>query len=88
VKADPLRGGHLFDEALDYCVNRDLRTYLPWSRFYGGLSLINRGQVDQGLETMRGAMVAANKINSKLLGRHISAVLRWPMHEPVNQKRR
>ena len=36
IRADPLRGGHLFDEALDYCVNKDLRTYFPWSRFYGG----------------------------------------------------
>src|SRR6476646_6946548 len=54
IRADPLRGGHLFDEALDYCVNNDLRTYFPWSRFYGGLSLINRGQLDQGLEMMRG----------------------------------
>ena len=67
IRADPLRGGHLFDEALDYCVNKDLRTYFPWSRFYAGLSLINRGQLDQGLEMMRGAMAAAKKINTKLL---------------------
>jgi predicted ATPase len=67
IRADPLRGGHLFDEALDYCVNNDLRTYFPWSRFYGGLSLVNRGQLDQGLEMMRGAMAAAKKINTKLL---------------------
>jgi class 3 adenylate cyclase/predicted ATPase len=67
IGADPLRGGLLFDEALDYCVNKDLRTYFPWSRFYGGLSLINRGQLDQGLEMMRGAMTAAKKINTKLL---------------------
>jgi predicted ATPase len=67
IRADPLRGGHLFDEALDYCVNKDLRTYFPWSRFYGGLSLINRGQLDQGLEMMRGALAAAKKINTKLL---------------------
>ena len=67
IRADPLRGGHLFDEALDYCVSKDLRTYFPWSRFYGGLSLINRGQLDQGLEMMRGAMAAAKKINTKML---------------------
>jgi predicted ATPase len=67
IRADPLRGGHLFDEALDYCVNKDLRTYFPWSRFYGGLSLINRGQLDQGLEMMRDAMAAAKKINTKFL---------------------
>ena len=67
IGADPLRGGHLFDEALDYCVNNDLRAYFPWSRFYGGLSLINRGQSDQGLEMMRGAMAAANKIDAKFL---------------------
>ena len=59
IRADPLRGGRLFDEALDYCVKKDLRTYFPWSRFYGGLSLINRGRLDEGLETMRGAMAAA-----------------------------
>ena len=67
LRADPLRGGHLFDEALDYCVNKDLRTYFPWSRFYGGLSLVDRGELDQGLEMMRGAMTAAKKINTKLL---------------------
>ena len=67
ARADPLRGGHLFDEALDYCVNNDLRTYFPWSRFYGGLSLLNRGQFDAGLEMMHGAMAAAKKINTKLL---------------------
>jgi predicted ATPase len=67
IGADPLRGGHIFDEALDYCVSKDLRTYFPWSRFYGGLSLIKRGQLDQGLEMMRGAMAAAKKINSKML---------------------
>jgi predicted ATPase len=67
IRADPLRGGHLFDEALDYCVNKDLRTYFPWARFYGGLSLVNRGQLDQGLEMMRGAMAAAKKINAKML---------------------
>jgi class 3 adenylate cyclase/predicted ATPase len=67
IRADPLRGGRLFDEALDYCVNNDLRTYFPWSRFYGGLSLVNRGQLNQGLEMMRGAMAAANKINAKFL---------------------
>ena len=67
LRADPLRGGHLFDEALDYCVNMDLRTYFPWSRFYGGLSLVDRGQLDQGLEMMSGAMTAAKKINTKLL---------------------
>ncbi len=48
-------------------MSKDLRTYFPWSRFYGGLSLINRGQLDQGLEMMRGAMAAAKKINSKML---------------------
>ena len=67
ARADPLRGGHLFDEALDYCVNNDLRTYFPWSRFYGGLSLLNRGRFDAGLEMMHGAMAAAKKINTKLL---------------------
>jgi predicted ATPase len=67
IGADPLCGGHIFDEALDYCVNKDLRTYFPWSRFYGGLSLMNQGQLDQGLEMMRGAMAAAKKINAKLL---------------------
>jgi predicted ATPase len=67
IGADPLGGGHLFDEALNYCVNKDLRTYFPWSRFYGGLSLINRGQLDQGLEMARRAMAAAKKINAKFL---------------------
>ena len=48
-------------------MNKDLRTYFPWSRFYGGLSLVDRGLLDQGLEMMQGAMTAAKKINTKLL---------------------
>ena len=38
---------------------------------------------------MRGAMAAAKKINTRnFFGHHISAVWRWPMHEPDRQKRR
>jgi class 3 adenylate cyclase/tetratricopeptide (TPR) repeat protein len=67
IGADPLRNGRLFDEALDFCVKKDLRTYLPWSRFYAGLSLVYGGERGRGLEMMRTAMDAAKKINTKLL---------------------
>ena len=56
IRADPLRGGHLFDKALDYCVNKDLRTYFPWSRFYGvsrprsgGLCFVDKVSLTMGL---------------------------------------
>src|SRR5579871_759994 len=67
IGADPLRSGRLFNEALDFCVKKDLRTYLPWSRFYAGLSLVHRGERGPGLEMMQTAMDAAKKINTKLL---------------------
>ena len=76
IRADPLRGGHLFDEALDYCVNKDLRTYFPWSRFYGGCRcLINRGQLDQGLEMIAARWPPQRRSTRNFFGHHISAVL-------------
>jgi predicted ATPase len=67
VGADPLRDGGLFNEALDFCVKKDLRTYLPWSRFYAGLSLVYGSERGAGVEMMRKSMDAARKINTKLL---------------------
>jgi class 3 adenylate cyclase/tetratricopeptide (TPR) repeat protein len=67
IGADPLRDGHLFNEALDFCVKKDLRAYLPWSRFYAGLSVDFGGDHKSGLEMMRTAMDAAKKISTKLL---------------------
>ena len=89
VRADPLRGGHLFDEALDFCVKKDLRTYLPWSRFYGGLSSrLSAASAGQGLEMMRGGDGRGREDQHETSLDTISAVLRWPMHEPDRQKQR
>jgi predicted ATPase len=67
IGADSLRGGRLYDQALHYCVKKDLRAYFPWSRFYAGLSRVKQGERQEGLDMMRDAMAAANKIHTKLL---------------------
>jgi class 3 adenylate cyclase/tetratricopeptide (TPR) repeat protein len=65
--ADPQRRGTLSDEALNYCVESDLRAYIPWTRFYHGLTLVRRGEHRQRLELMRTGMAALEKIKLKML---------------------
>ena len=48
IRADPLRGGRLFDEALDYWREQRSEDIFSWSRFYGGLSLIRSGAARSG----------------------------------------
>ncbi len=69
--ADPQRAGTHSDEALAFCLERDLRAYIPWARFYHGLTLVRRGEHRHGIELMRDGMAAAEKISMKML---------WPAH--------
>jgi predicted ATPase len=66
-----LRGGTPSDEALAYCLESDLRAYIPWARFYHGLTLVRHGEHQQGIELMRAGMLAAEKINMEML---------WPVN--------
>ena len=65
LPADPQRDRALSDEALTYCVEQDLRAYIPWARFYKGLALARHGQSREGLELMRTSMAAADEIKMK-----------------------
>jgi class 3 adenylate cyclase/predicted ATPase len=71
IGTDLKRCETISDEALTYCLERDLRAYIPWARFYHGLTLVRRGEHRQGLELMRAGMAAAEKINMKM---------HWPAH--------
>ena len=59
--------GSFVDEVVSYCVQQDLRTYLPWAQFYRGLMLSRQGEPDAGLELMQAGMAAADEINMKIL---------------------
>ena len=70
-RADLQREGSHSDEALAYCIEHDVKAYIPWSQFYQGLTLVRRGEHRQGLEQMRAGMAGADKISSKM---------HWPAH--------
>ena len=65
LPADPQQDRTLSDDALTYCVEQDLRAYIPWARFYKGLALARNGQPHEGLKLMRTGMAAAEEIKMK-----------------------
>jgi tetratricopeptide (TPR) repeat protein len=69
--ADPRQDGSRSNDALAFCLERDLRAYIPWARYYHGLTLVRNGEHRQGLELMRTGMVALEKIGMRML---------WPGH--------
>jgi predicted ATPase len=69
--ADLEREGAYSDEAMAYCVENNLKAYIPWTQFYQGLTLVRRGEHPQGLDLMRAGMAGAEKISSKM---------HWPAH--------
>jgi DNA-binding winged helix-turn-helix (wHTH) protein/tetratricopeptide (TPR) repeat protein len=70
-RTDPEREGSYSGEGLAYCVEHDLKAYIPWSQFYQGLTLVRQGQHRQGLDLMKAGMAGAEKITSKM---------HWPAH--------
>jgi predicted ATPase len=64
--ADPERDHRLSEEALNYCIQHDLRAYLPWARFYRGLAMARNGQPKRGIGLMREGMAAAEQIRMKM----------------------
>ena len=71
LRADPQREGSHSDEALAYCVEHDLKAYLPWAQFYQGVTMARRGAERQGIDLMRAGMTGAEKISMKM---------HWPAH--------
>jgi predicted ATPase len=64
---DPQRAAIRADETAAYSLEHSLTLYLPWARFYQGVSLARRGDPRHGIEVMRAALEAAEKINAELL---------------------
>ena len=63
---DPSPSGDLGEAAIAYCLERDLRAYIPWARFYRGLKLVRRAEYAEGLEEMDAAIEAAQKIHTRM----------------------
>lgn len=60
-------GGADADEALQFCLERDLRSYVAWAQFYRGLALVRRAEHGNGLELMRSGIAGMDKINFRIL---------------------
>ena len=67
VGADVLEGGQHSARALAYCVEHDLKAYIPWSRFYHGLALARRGEIRQGIDLMNDGIAGADRISMNML---------------------
>jgi len=67
VGADVLEGGQHSVRALAYCVEHDLKAYIPWSRFYHGLALARRGEIRQGIDLMNDGIAGAERISMNML---------------------
>jgi class 3 adenylate cyclase/predicted ATPase len=67
LQPDPQRDALISDRAMLFCVEHDLKAYIPWARFYQGGLLFRRGNNQQGLELMRASMTAAELISAKFL---------------------
>jgi class 3 adenylate cyclase/predicted ATPase len=71
-RADPQREGSHSDDALTFCVEHNLKAYIPWSQFYRGVTLARRGQHRKALDLMTEGMAGAEKISMKM---------NWPAHQ-------
>jgi len=60
-------GGADADKAIEFCQERDLRSYIAWAQFYRGLAQVRRGERDNGLELMRSGIAGMDKINFRIL---------------------
>jgi predicted ATPase len=59
--------GTFSEQAVAYCVEQDLRAYIPWAHFYQGLTMVRRGDLARGLELMVTGMAEAAKINMNMV---------------------
>ena len=66
-REEPPAGGADADEALDFCVEHDLRSYIAWGQFYRGLAQVRHGEHHNGLELMRTGIAGTDKINQRIL---------------------
>jgi hypothetical protein len=71
-RANPQSEGSHSDDALTFCVEHDLKAYIPWSQFYRGVTLAGCGQHRKALDLMTEGMAGAEKISMKM---------NWPAHQ-------
>ena len=62
---EPATGGTDADEALAFCVEHDIRSYIAWGQFYSGLAHVRHGEHHNGLELMRTGIAGTDKINQR-----------------------
>jgi class 3 adenylate cyclase/predicted ATPase len=65
--SDELQNGMHSERALAYCVEHDVNAYIPFSQFYHGWTLVQRGEHRQGLDLMQAGMLGAEKISMSLM---------------------
>jgi predicted ATPase len=65
--ADVLRRGAHSEEALTYCIDHDLKAYIPFAQFYHGWTLFQCGEHREGLDLMRAGMLGSEQISMNLL---------------------
>ena len=75
----PRPGGASAQEALDFCVEHDLRAYISWGKFYCGLSLVRSGEHCAGLELLRAGIAGMDRINFRVLWTAQLGLFAWAL---------
>ncbi|MER8388773.1 AAA family ATPase [Mesorhizobium sp. M1428] len=75
----PRSGGADADEALEFCMEHDLRSYISWGQFYCGLAQVRHGEHHNGLELMSAGMAGMDKINFRILWTAHLGHLAWAL---------
>ena len=52
------------DEVAAFCIEHDVKMFVPWARFNQGIAAVRAGQVDRGIEIIRSVMTDAQKIDT------------------------
>ena len=78
-REEPRPGGADADEALDFCMEHDLRSYIAWGQFYRGLAQVRHGEQHNGLELMRTGIAGTDKINYRILWTAHLGHLAWAL---------
>ena len=64
---DVLQGGSHSGRALAYCIEHDLNAYIPFSQFYHGITLVESGEHQNGLDLMQSGLLGSEKISMHLM---------------------
>ena len=78
-RENPPAGGADANEALDFCMEHDLRAYIPCAQFYRGLTQVRHGAHCDGLELMQAGIAGMDKINYRILWAAHLGHLAWAL---------